>query len=68
MPYEVNGVRSYKKIHTACAFLPGELLESCMLYRTAHGHPRSQLVISDLVTEVCPIVQVHILGDNEHTK
>jgi hypothetical protein len=68
MPYEVNGIRISKKTHTACVFLTGELLESCMVYRTAHGHPRSQPVISHPVTEVWPSVQVHLLGDNEHTK
>jgi len=52
MPYELNDIMSRKKIHTACVFLSGELLESCVLYRTAHGHPRLQLVIADLVTEV----------------
>lgn len=55
MPCEVNGVRSCKKIHTVCSFLPGELLESRMPYRTAHGHPRSLLVISDLFTAVGPL-------------
>jgi len=68
MPYELNGIRSSKKIHIACVFLTGELLGPCVLSRTEDGHPRSQPAIPDLVTEVWPSVKVHLLGEYEYTK
>jgi len=60
MPYELNGIRSSKKIHTACVFLNGELLESSMLYRTAHGYPLN-LWYQTLALKFGQ-------GDNEYTK